>query len=168
MQAREDPPPASPPDLYDVWKKVWRKEGEPPVEVRSFLECLQHASRGGISEYHLVSVRQPTCSATHNRFIRIPRSGNPRVPSPYWNQLGFSVDENETNTDVRLSVSHVTAVNSFGINDRRFRLEALRRALFGETPRQLASLLGKISTSKPFYPRPMLSLRQEPLYSYTG
>lgn len=31
-------------------KAVWRDVGEPPVQLETFLECLEHASRGGLRE----------------------------------------------------------------------------------------------------------------------
>ena len=45
----------------NVWKKAWRKKGEPPVEIYSFLGCLQHAGRGGISGCRLPPVFDQVC-----------------------------------------------------------------------------------------------------------
>jgi hypothetical protein len=150
MSSRRNPRFSSLLEPHDVWKKAWRKKGEPPVEIYSFLGCLQHASRGGISRCRPPPVQR---SLRFSALIRIPRSGSTGLSSPCWNQLGSSADENKTNTEVRPSVYlAVTAFHS-SVDNRHLRPEALRGALFGGTPRQLASLFGvsPLGRSRPSY-----------------
>ena len=39
-----------------VRKMVWRDKGEPPVELRSFEDCIEHAVRGGSRKYPLYGI----------------------------------------------------------------------------------------------------------------
>lgn len=40
--------------LREAKRAVWRDRGEKPVEVGDIWECVEHASRGGLSAYHWV------------------------------------------------------------------------------------------------------------------
>ncbi len=35
--------------LRDAKKMVWRDRGEPAIEVDGLMECVEHATRGGLS-----------------------------------------------------------------------------------------------------------------------
>lgn len=39
-----------------VRRMVWRDRGEPPVELRSFEDCIEHAVRGGSRKYPFVGI----------------------------------------------------------------------------------------------------------------
>ena len=53
-----------------VRKMVWRNRGEPPVELRSFEDCIEHAVRGGSRKYPFF--RYPIESYSTYRVVACP------------------------------------------------------------------------------------------------
>lgn len=43
--------------LKEARKMVWRDRGEPAVDVGDLWECLEHGTRGGLSEFHFNLLR---------------------------------------------------------------------------------------------------------------
>lgn len=42
--------------LRDAKKMVWRDRGEPAIELDGIMECIEHAGRGGLSEFASVLI----------------------------------------------------------------------------------------------------------------
>jgi hypothetical protein len=91
-----------------VRKMVWRDRGEPPVELRSVEDCIEHAVRGGSRKYPLFWY-SIMLSSTHSI---VPRSsgclmGNLASGLAPWGRTGRSPRNlHSTDLEHRLAMDH--------------------------------------------------------------
>lgn len=88
--------------LRGAKKIVWRDKGEKPVELEDIWDCLEHASRGGLSAYNCLvslSVRSRSAQLPSNRF----RGWRHWLLHSLWRELHSPARKNQVSAEVCLA-----------------------------------------------------------------